>query len=392
MRVIWQYLLGYFCIKIEGFFAERVMNQAIHQKICLWKVKRVQPTIIYGKVAIHDYAKLQELIERNQCEIEVLKKAGLPCVLARYRKRKILMVMIGLVMTILFIISNFIWNIQLEGIESIDQTEFLQELEKDGLKIGMLKRNLKANEIINRIRLDRKDIAWIGIDLSGTNAIVKVAEAEVKPEVIDDEEYCNIVSNQNAQIIKISAKKGTSVVQEGDIVTKGSLLIAGWMEGKYTGTRYVHASGDVLAKVWYQEKIKIPLTQTIQEKTGKTEKKYQLKIHNFQINLYKTLSNFKKYDTIDVNKKIKIFSNFYLPIAIEERTIYEVIDKEIHYGNEEAKQIGLAELSKKIEQNITQKENILQKYENIYAGKNYIEIELIYEVLENIGTKEKIVF
>lgn len=30
------------------------------------------------------------------------------------------------------------------------------------------------------------------------------------------------------------------VAKEGDEVTKGSILIGGWMEGKYTGTRYVH--------------------------------------------------------------------------------------------------------------------------------------------------------
>ncbi len=29
---------------------------------------------------------------------------------------------------------------------------------------------------------------------------------------------------------------------------KGTPLIAGWMEGKYTGTRYVHAEGSVEAK------------------------------------------------------------------------------------------------------------------------------------------------
>lgn len=32
------------------------------------------------------------------------------------------------------------------------------------------------------------------------------------------------------------------VAKVGDIVTEGSILIGGWMEGKYTGTRYVHAS------------------------------------------------------------------------------------------------------------------------------------------------------
>ena len=51
------------------------------------------------------------------------------------------------------------------------------------------------------------------------------------------------------------------------------------MEGKFTGTRYVHASGEIVAKVWYKEKIKMPLTQTITEKTGNEENKYKIKIN-----------------------------------------------------------------------------------------------------------------
>ncbi len=169
-------------------------------------------------------------------------------------------------------------------------------------------------------------------------------------------------------------------------------MIAGWMEGKFTGTRYVHASGEIVAKVWYKEKIKMPLTQTITEKTGNEENKYKIKINNFQIFFYKTLSNFKKYDTIETSKKLKIFSEFYLPIELIKITNYELIEKEKTYGNEEAKQKALEELSEKIESKIENKDNILQKYENTYAGNGYIDLELTYEVLENIGTKEKIVF
>ena len=40
----------------------------------------------------------------------------------------------------------------------------------------------------------------------------------------------------------MTASNGTMVAKVGDEVTKGSILIGGWMEGKYTGTRYVHRS------------------------------------------------------------------------------------------------------------------------------------------------------
>ena len=63
-----------------------------------------------------------------------------------------------------------------------------------------------------------------------------------KPEIIKQDEYCNIIADKDGQIVKITANNGTKIVKEGDIVKKGSIIIGGWMEGKYTGTRYVHAN------------------------------------------------------------------------------------------------------------------------------------------------------
>lgn len=165
------------------------------------------------------------------------------------------------------------WNIRVEGNNKINQSEIVSMLEQKGLKVGTLKSRVNSQEIINEIRLERADIAWIGISIEGTNAIVKIVEAEAKPEIINEEDYCNIIATKDAQIVKISAQNGIPVVKQDDVVTKGDILIAGWIDGKYTGTRYVHAEGEVKAKVWYTEKEKVALNQMIEEKTGNTERK-----------------------------------------------------------------------------------------------------------------------
>ena len=171
----------------------------------------------------------------------------------------------------LIVTSKFVWNIRVEGNNKINQSEIVSMLEQKGLKVGTLKSRVNSQEIINEIRLERADIAWIGISIEGTNAIVKIVEAEAKPEIINEEDYCNIIATKDAQIVKISAQNGIPVVKQDDVVTKGDILIAGWIDGKYTGTRYVHAEGEVKAKVWYTEKEKVALNQVIEEKTGNTE-------------------------------------------------------------------------------------------------------------------------
>ena len=231
----------------------------------------------------------------------------MPFVLNKYKKRKIFAISLLAMMAIIFILSNFVWNIEVRGNERISTEELITLLEENGLKTGILKQKVQQKKIINDMRLQRADLAWVGIEMKGTNAIVKIVEADPKPDIINEEEYCNIVSDKVGMITKITAQDGTSLVKEGDIVKNGDILIGGWLEGKYTGTRYVHAKGEIQAKVWYSKKGKMDLQIEENQATGQEEKAYGISLNNFQINLPKKLPNFENYDTIVKKEKLKIF-------------------------------------------------------------------------------------
>mgnify|MGYP001085668466 FL=1 len=49
-------------------------------------------------------------------------------------------------------------------------------------------------------------------------------------------------------------------------------------------------------------------------------------------------------------------------------------------------------IEEELKEEISQKENIINKQTNVYPNEDYIEVEVIYEVLENIGNKDKIIF
>ncbi len=393
MLKIWlNYITGYVNIKVESYFLERFINICISKKIFLWNIKRKKSTILYANISINDYKRLKEVAKKTKSKIKIENKKGLPFVLHKYRKRKIfigffILIIIGLIAT-----SNFVWNIEVKGNTKISKEEIIEVLNQNGLKIGSNKNRIDTDLVINKVRLLREDIAWIGINMKGTNAIVEIKETDKAPEIIQEDEYCNIVSNKNASITKINVQNGTASVSVGDIVKEGDILVSGYMEGKYTGIRYVHSSADIEAKVWYSKKEKFYLNQEIQVPTGATEKKYTLNLNNFKINLYKTLSKFENYDTINESKKLMLFSNFYLPIEIIKTTNFEYYKQPKTYTEEELTEIATKELSDSLEQEIENKDNIINKQVNVYPNEGYIEVEVIYEVLENIGVKEKIIF
>lgn len=241
-KILLRYIFGYVNISVQGYYIERFINVCISKNIFLWNTKIERSTYAHANVGLQDFKSLKAVARKTNCRIKINSKQGIPFLMNKYRKRKIFAVLLASFFILMFIQSRFIWNIQVEGNERINTSELIEELESAGLKVGVSKSKINSQEIINKVRLDRADIAWMNLDLRGTNIIVQIVETTEKPKIIPLDEYCNVVSNKTAQIVKITANSGTIVANPGDIVTEGSVLIGGWMEGKYTGTRYVHAN------------------------------------------------------------------------------------------------------------------------------------------------------
>ena len=392
IKIIFSYILGFLKISVKGYYIERFINICKNNKITIWNLKRKDSIELNLNVRIKEFKEICKIAKKTGCKIKIKNKKGIPFLLHKYKKRKIFFILLILLVLIIGLSSCFVWNVEIKEENGYELENIREDIEKAGLKVGIFKGKINTKEIINKIRLERKDVAWMGIELKGTNAIVKLVKSDEKPDIINEDEYCNIISDKEGIITKISVQNGTANVKVGDTVKKGDILVNGWMEGKFTGIRYVHSLAEIEAKVWYTESIKIPYKVTETRYTGNEEDKYGIKFNNFQINFTKKYSKFKIYDTIETENKIKLFSDFYLPISIV-KTIYKEQEKiEKTYSVEEAKNIGIKQLEEKLDEKIENKNNIVNKNINTYEQADGVLVYVTYEVLENIGTNEKIAF
>jgi len=219
-RILFYYILGYVNISVEGYFIERFINICISKNILLWNLKRKKSSFLYANIGMRDFKKIKQIAKTTKCRVKIERKKGLPFLLNKYKKRKIFFIFLLVILLFIFGLSNFVWNIEVTGNTNIQTEEIKENLTKYGLKVGTLKYKVNTKDIINNIRLQRSDIAWIGIHLKGTNAIIEIVEADKKPEIIDENEYCNIISDKAGMITKINVQNGTALVQVGDIVNE----------------------------------------------------------------------------------------------------------------------------------------------------------------------------
>ena len=225
ITILFHLIMGYVHITIEGYSIEKFINLAKSKGIFLWDLTREKNTILRAKIGIRDFKKLRTVARKTKCGVKLEEKKGLPFLMRKYRKRKIFLYLFGFVCLAILILSRFIWNIQIEGTEKINQDEILSFAKEYGINQGSLKSKIDKDGFINQIRIKRDDIAWIGIEEAGTNLLIKIVEAEEKPEIIDPNEYCQIVAKKDGAIQRIEAQNGTICVELGDIVKKGDILI-----------------------------------------------------------------------------------------------------------------------------------------------------------------------
>ena len=390
IKLLLRLFLGYVRIEIEGYYVERFINICTNQKILIWSLKREKGVKLYLNLGINDFKKISSIAKRTNCKIKIIRKRGIPFILNKYKKRKIFAVCLIIILSTILISSRYIWNIEIIVEDNLPLDNIEQDIKKVGLNKGILKSKVNTDAIINDLRLKRDDIAWVGIDLKGTNVKVNIVKAKSSPSIINNTDYCNIVAKKPGIITKVIAQNGTAIVNINDVVQTGDVLIAGYMEGKYTDRRYVHSLGEVLAKVSYKKTKEIELNEDIYNETGKKENKYEVNLNKLKFKLYFKESKFQYYKRVTKDTNFKISKNFYLPISITQITNNEQIRTNRNYTLEEAIKLGVEKASKELDEELVGKDNIIDKKVDTEQKENSVVVTVTYEVIEEIGENEKI--
>ncbi len=118
---------------------------------------------------------------------------------------------------------------------------------------------------------------------------------------------------------------------------------------------------------------------------------FRIKFNNFEINFNKRLPNFKKYDTIESNKKLKLFTNFYLPIEFKKVTYKEKKLKYKKYTEEELSTKLQKEIKAKLlEENEIDSEKIVQEIPVVNTTTDGLKVKLTLVYEEDIGVPKAI--
>jgi len=341
-----QYAKGHVRVKVTGFSLERFLNMAAFHGIYLWDVVRT-PEGVELNVTIKGFKMLKSYAKKTKCRTRIIQKNGLPFLLFRYRRRKLLMGGIIFFLLGLFVLSSFVWRIELEGNETLSHETLMVFLEEQGLRVGVPKLRLNDRNLQQSILNNFSQVSWADVHTRGTRTVVRVAEALPPQEVLDRQTPAHVMAANDGLITHVIAWSGAPMEKAGDVVRNGQMLVSGILElvpdTPDTPLVYVHAHAEVWARRYHPIEFTVPFVYFEKVFTGQTTANRTLQLlflQNRRITLPSGGNTFASYDKITTYHQPGVSGNYPMPIILVTTHYSEFIPTQRTRTVEEAKALA----------------------------------------------------
>ena len=393
LRKILDFFGGYVIISLKGFYIERFINICIRRGIKVWQIKRPEKNRAVVCMKISGFRQIRSVARKTYTTLHIIKKCGLPILLYKYRKRYVLFAGTAVILIFMFVMSQFVWIIDVKCAENIPKETIIQAAKEAGVYEGARKSQLKDIQKIRDIILNRvNDIAWAWVYIEGSKATIEIREKILPPMIVDKNMPCDVVAMRDGLIKKVTVKEGTTSFETGDAVLAGEVVISGTiLNNDSANVRYVHALGTVEASTWHEKTKQYKLYNEIRTPTGNRKHKYTINLFSKKFNLYfKEDVPYEDYDKTESENEFKIGGN-YLGIGIYGTHYSEVTVSHEAIPIESAVEYAKNDLEEQIAQELIAGTKLVENkctYKQI--DNETIEVTVTMEFVEKIGT-EKII-
>jgi similar to stage IV sporulation protein len=407
---LWSLIRGYVVIVVEGKQIEKFINMAVSRGYNLWDISQPMENVLTAKVDVSVYPRLRHVARTCRCKMRISRKTGLPFTAAKMRKRKMLFAGAVIFFLALYILSSFIWSVEVTSsreLKTITEQQVLDAAAKYGIKRGALRYAIDNRKAAEALEKEFMEVSWVGIEIRGTKIIIDVVE-KILPEEDERSRPGNIVAQKDGVIKEILVLSGEPKAAAGDTVKKGDILISGIIypelpeekEGKAeedTGDeddkeqpeepRYVSARGIVRARVWYEAKTRVPLVQHKEELTGQKQQVVVLRIGEEEVTL-KNQAKGNKYKHFRTDRDVKRFSlwKYRLPVELITTTYHQIEKVDIYLSMVEARSQAEEVAMKDISSRLPEGAEVVSRRTVITsANEKELKAKVYVETLENIA-------
>lgn len=374
-----KYCRGYVYVQLTGYAPERFLNLCGNHDILIWNLKPCGEGYCFC-ISVAGFKSLKPILRKTRTHIKILKKCGLPFTVFHYRKRKVFCVGIVLFAALIYYLSGFVWNIEVNGNSYLSEEVILDFLKEEKACFGAKKTEINSALLEEALRSRYSEVIWTSIKIYGTKMTVDIQEnllPEEQYQKKDDTVY-DIVASKDGTVSNMITRSGTPVISAGAEVTKGDLLVSGKLEvlddnGEVAQYIYNSADADIIARVTYNYHDVIAADYEKQRAVGEPRTDYQFVFFETALKNPFFRLDTENYKMTAETYQLHFTDNFYLPVYFVKQAYQPCEIQKATHTEEEIRQIAsenLLKFLKDLEEKgiqIIEKNVIIKKQE-----KNYV--------------------
>ena len=346
MKLWIRWFKGYLYLNVKGPYLHRFLNLCTKEGLHIWNITEVPVHNVSLCMSIYDFWLIRSIARSTKTKVSITKKKGFPiwCKKHPFMKWSPLFV---LILICCFIYSRtFLWDIAITGNQEIDNQQILEILEDENIGKWTKGIQIDCSYLEKRLRKEFKEISWISISYESSNLTIQIKESSY-PDISPNEDstkpvYNHIAAKWDGTITSIVVLKGTAVVDAGDMVRKGQILLKGEYNvyddaGNIKEIPLVNAEGKILAEVEHMVILPVTEMEIVAMKIAKSFHDAGL-IALANLKMDQIISFFNENGVIikeknviidKIDKRILFYYHFVteeeigVPISLEEDTIYE---------------------------------------------------------------------
>ena len=374
LKKLKHWLMGYLTVHISGPSPERFINLCVNRKIYIWNIIRENEKFKFN-LSVRNYRKIKPVVKKTGLVPKIEQKHGLPFLLHKNRKRKGFFLGLIICAVLVYIMSLYIWDIEISGGYKYTPQALLKFLDEQGVKPGIKKKYIDGSKIEEEIRLAYDDIGWVSAEVKGTRLIIKITETNMPSPIIEATAPSHMVATKDAIVKEIITRTGTPKVKPGDVVRKGDILVSGIVEvtddfGGVLSRKPVIASADIVCKSYYDYYDVFSLTHIDRVFTNNIKKGYYITLWGKKLFLYNPRYSYNMYDIIVSENTLHITDSFYLPVRYGTVTVREYIEQKDKYSEDEAIEIAKNKLKRYFDKLNENGVSIVKNNVKIYIKNN----------------------
>ncbi|MBO5109989.1 MAG: sporulation protein YqfD [Clostridia bacterium] len=378
------WIIGYYTVTLPTQAYNQARKILLSNSIHFFDF-RLSPNGSTFCISTRQYRQTQRLLSSIRPTYSSIR--GLPALFLSHRSRWGIPVGVFIAAFLFFSTQNIVWKINISGNDSISCESILTELSNAGFHVGSKIDPDDLDQLHNQILATSSDIAWISINLSGVVANVEVREHQkATPSTPPESALSNIVASADGLIHQINVKSGKRVVEIGQVVKKGELLISGISDSQTLGARYEQAEGEVYAYINKEIIVTTPTQSLEKVYTGKEFRKIRLNFFGKSINIFSNCGNLPATcDRIEEEIPILLFGRFSVPITVSKETYREYAEQPTTLSVQEAVDLTMARLTREITNKLKSAE-LISKTVSLHYSNGAVTATCTLYCIEDIAT------